>query len=172
MITTNQLARLWQKTEKDGCEHGLLLADGIEHWMHGAIEEIGASEWCYPRSLLRKHHTKEFHFYHTHGEWDSPLSIEDIQVFLLFSNLETMNAITETRIYTAKRIEETAIITDICVYDDLKTKYEKYLKEAKTPNRLEDDYFFYEDSFRIAILEALAKLADEYHFDLKSSKWK
>jgi hypothetical protein len=162
-------SELWKKTEKDGNEHGILIGAGIRMELEGDNEEIDARAWAPPLTVMYKNTETNFDFYHTHGEWDSPLSGEDIYTFLYIPNLKSMSAITKEHKYTIIRTHKTPVIK-LDQYETIREKYDKYKEESTSPDKIEDENFFYLDGFRQSLCAATKRLSEEYHFNYIEEK--
>jgi len=157
------IAELWKKTEEDGNEHGVLIGDDIKIELQGSEGEISAGVWTKSLTVIYKNPKIIFDFYHTHDEWDSPLSGADIYTFLYIPNLRSMSAITKEHLYTITRTEETPVI-GVDRYEEIQRKYKKYTNKSRLSDVIQDEYFFYYDAFRQALCEATKQLAHEYKF--------
>lgn len=157
------ISDLWKRTEKDGNEHGILIGGDIRMELDGSEGEISASAWAKPLTVIYKNPKTVFDFFHTHDEWDSPLSGADVYTFLYIFNLHSMVAITKEHLYTITRTNETPVI-GVDQYKEIQTKYEKYTKDSTPPDRIEDEYYFYYGAFRQALCDATKRLAEEYKF--------
>lgn len=165
------IAELWKKTEKGKKEFGILIGGDIEMELNGSEGEINASEWAKPLTVIYKNKKTIFDFYHTHDEWDSPLSSADIYTFLYIANLRSMTAITEKRKYTIIRTKKTPVVP-LDQYDKIVAKYEEYKNGANLLHMVENEYFFYADAFRESLCEATRQLAQEYNFIYKEEEIK
>ena len=84
---------LWHSTARDGKEHALITAGDKTTYYTGTKKAI---EY---KSLPKT----PFKVYHTHPNWDSPLSGADIRLFLTQPNNLEMVAISKTNIYKVVR---------------------------------------------------------------------
>lgn len=92
---------LWEKTSKDGLEHGVIKnAEAIT--LVG--DEHHISSIPTPKT--------SFELHHTHPEWDAPLSGGDISFFLFHENNKTMIASSSKNIYKATKTRKTLHIKD------------------------------------------------------------
>lgn len=169
MNTQNIISELWAKTARDGNEYGVLIGDNTLMHLEGNKEEINDKAWNKAIWHLYDNPSLMFDFYHTHGEWDSPLSGDDIATFLYIANVHSFAAITQERIYIITRTQKTPTI-EYKKREVVIAKYEQYTKEATPSDKLNDKYFFYIDSFRRALCDATKRLAHEYFFDYKETK--
>ena len=177
------ISELWKKTEKDDNEYGALLLDGkIVRRVRGDENQIDESDWSKVVYHIYDNPKLQFDFYHTHSEWDSPLSWNDIATFLYIRNLHSMTAITEEHKYTVTRTEDTPVI-DYEKREEVIEKAISYLSEEEVPTSLKkptaslpptpnDLYFFYFDAQREAMCDVIRRLAREYNFTYKEEEQK
>jgi hypothetical protein len=157
------ISGLWKKTEKDGNEHGILIGGDIRIKMDGDYMEISASEWAKSLTVIYNNPQTIFDFYHTHGEWDSPLSSADIYTFLYISNLRSMTAVTCDHIYTITRTERTPVIK-LDKYDEIEDLYRKSANAHTKHSEIDEENFCYGEAFRIGLCGAIKTLARKYNF--------
>lgn len=163
------ISGLWKRTEKDGNEHGILIGGTKILELKGDKKEISDKTWAKAKWLLLDNPKTIFRFYHTHPEWDCPLSGDDVAVFLRYKNLQSMMAITEESTYTITKTKQ-SIHIDYKKWSDL-VKRHKELTVSKLREKLliEENYHCIED-YREAIWVATKRLAREYNFIYKEEE--
>ena len=143
---------LWHSTARDGKEHALITAGDKTTYYTGTKKAI---EY---KSLPKT----PFKVYHTHPNWDSPLSGADIRLFLTQPNNLEMVAISKTNIYKVVRTPGTKGFRTPSEWANYEKNHQKYTKKAFTRSLPtgKDAYALWRD----ANIEAGQWAAERYNF--------
>ena len=146
---------LWEKTSKDGLEHGFIInKEKILVVGNKNSITLGA----------QGKHLKDIRAYHTHPSWDSPTSPNDIGSFLYYGNQKEMAAISNKNIYKAVRTGKTPTL-GMAESNLMAKNMQKFAdKEAAAIYGLYPTRSL-EDIWREALINANRRAAKKYNFE-------
>ena len=162
------ISELWKKTEKDGNEYGILISEKKKLELDGDKNEISDKTWRKARWLLLDNPKAVFDFYHTHPEWDCPLSGDDVAIFLRYKNIRSMVAITEEHLYTITKTKQ-SIHINYKKRNEIIERHREYMLSKLRPLLAFGKHYHAEDC-KEGLWDATKRLAKEYNFVCKEEK--
>lgn len=157
-IKIKELAnRAFEKTEKDGLEHGYIININNEN---EPLKEIESTEKGIKFSSIIYDDKKEntFIVIHTHPTDDSPLSEDDLNCFLRNKNIFEMVAVTRAHLYKIWKCEFT-LVPKININGHIKRRVQKIMRDY--------NLYFDEDLARITVMN---EYTWKYFFTHKKEK--